>query len=228
MSTSVSPTTSTSSQPISIDPNNAHNPNRKRSASVWSNPGLSPSASPVSSTMSLQTPSSIASSLPRQGQGSPTSPTSPLSFFLGSSPVKPTFGFSGTASQKNSSFLDGSAVVEDDDTGPRTAFGHSRGGSMNWPTSGHDRAAGVLRRLSLSGALGGVRPTAVQPPSPPRAHTPPQLGLRRDSNETVQAIDRAPSPRPRANKKLASPNKKRSVSPMGERILKGHFDGFGL
>ena len=53
--------------------------------------------------------------------------------------------------------LDGSAVVEDEDGGPRTGFGHTRAGSMNWPSNGHDRAAGVMRRLSLGGALGGVR-----------------------------------------------------------------------
>ena len=157
----MSTTSDQTSQPISIDSNNAHNPNRKRSASVWSNPGLSPSASPVSSTMSLQTPPPLASSFTRQGQGSPTSPTSPLSFFLGSSPVKSNF-YGG--SQK-SSLLDGSAVAEDEDAGPRTGFGHARGGSMNWPTSGHDRAAGVLRRLSLSGALGGVRVSCCSPTS---------------------------------------------------------------
>lgn len=117
--------------------------------------------------------------------------------------------------------LEGSAVVEDEDGGPRTGFGHARAGSMNWPSNGQDRAAGVLRRLSLSGAF--TRPTVPQPL--PRVPSPPQGG-RRDSNETFKAIERAPSPRPRP-KKNGSP-KKRSVSPMGERILKGHFDGFGL
>lgn len=61
-----------------------------------------------------------------------------------------------------------SAVVEDDDD-PSPLLrngagksGHFRTGSLNWHQShaGRQRAAGVMRRLSLSGALGGG-PTKV-------------------------------------------------------------------
>lgn len=167
------PTNQTPSQPIAIDSNTAgvaHSQNRRRSNSLWSNPGLSPSTSPVSPTMStLQTPSSTYSTLPRPSQASPTSATSPLSYFLSGSPVKSAYpwttslpgggGGGGGGGFQGKGFVDGSAIVEDDDSGNNTfqKFGHSRTASASWSTAGHERGAGVMRRLSLGGALGAPR-----------------------------------------------------------------------
>ncbi|KAF8340306.1 uncharacterized protein EI90DRAFT_3285753 [Cantharellus anzutake] len=164
--------------------------------------------------MSLPTPTaSLASSFTNKGgQGSPTSPTSPLSYFLGS-PTAIKSGFAGAyggigggiGPQKN--IPEGSAVSEEDDTpiGPRTRLGHARAGSVNWPSGmGHDRASGVMRRLSLSGALSGVRGMPAQQSSPPRAPSPPQAPAQ------IKSVERPPSPGLRPRSKKSNLTKKRS------------------
>ncbi|KAI0288835.1 hypothetical protein BC826DRAFT_971356 [Russula brevipes] len=115
----------------------------------------------------------------------------------------------------------------------------------------HARGAGVLRRLSLGGGLKGVcsfdserkstpylnvftqsafqgapnGPASPPPPAtpPPSAVSPPPSpGFAANQNNTgVRRVRRA------ATLSVPSTNSRhRAPSPMGERILKGHFDGF--
>ncbi|KAI0787514.1 hypothetical protein C8Q74DRAFT_1366381 [Fomes fomentarius] len=89
------------------------------------------------------------------------------------------------------------------------------------PAPQQDRAAGLLRRLSLGGSLTRppvpvLKPTNL-PPQAPRATTPP--GMKSGVTPTRKAR--------RANTMApGTPRPPRAPSPMGERILKGHFDGF--
>ncbi|KAI0310977.1 hypothetical protein OF83DRAFT_1225593 [Amylostereum chailletii] len=105
-----------------------------------------------------------------------------------------------------------------------------------------DRGAGVLRRLSLSAGFGLVclvfNPVfwvvidkAFLPESPidtPRPATPPPSAY-----ASVPPANSLPTANPNARKARratmmgAAPEpRRRAPSPMGERILKGHFDGF--
>jgi hypothetical protein len=91
--------------------------------------------------------------------------------------------------------------------------------------SQQERGANVLRRLSLGGTFGRVAPE--KPPTPPRGPVEPAIissgpavvapASPKRRRGTMPAFDDAASspPRPR-----------RAPSPMGERILKGHFDSF--
>ena len=113
------------------------------------------------------------------------------------------------------------------------------------------RAAGLLRRLSLGGALGKVcghisiasddsemsSLRAIQPlvPSVPKAPSPPTSPMAGHGIERTANVSGAPqtpvSPTPRKARRAStlSPGSARPLrapSPMGERILKGHFDGF--
>ncbi|KIJ51481.1 hypothetical protein M422DRAFT_26887 [Sphaerobolus stellatus SS14] len=76
-----------------------------------------------------------------------------------------------------------------------------------------ERSAGILRRLSISTPL-AARPT-VTPPA------------KRDGG-TGKPPSPKPSRTPRRASTLAPGTSKphRAPSPMGERILKGHYDGF--
>ncbi|CAL1717072.1 unnamed protein product [Somion occarium] len=100
------------------------------------------------------------------------------------------------------------------------------------------RAAGLLRRLSLGAAL---RPPVPQPnpnanpPTRTRGSSPPP-----NSPEADRRIPSPPTTAPGIRNVNGSPRKARRAntmasgtqrpprapSPMGERILKGHFDGF--
>jgi hypothetical protein len=98
----------------------------------------------------------------------------------------------------------------------------------------HARGAGVLRRLSLGGGLNSAfyqgtsnnRPPSPQVPTtpPPSAVTPPASpGFATNQNNT----DVRSRIRRSATLSIPSTNPRhRAPSPMGERILKGHFDGF--
>jgi hypothetical protein len=96
----------------------------------------------------------------------------------------------------------------------------------------HARGAGVLRRLSLGGGLNSAfyQGAANRPASPPRPATPPPSavapptasGFATRNNTEVRT-------RVRRSATLTAPPtnaRHRAPSPMGERILKGHFDGF--
>jgi len=121
-------------------------------------------------------------------------------------------------------------VVEDDD-GPEPtvpAAAHARRVSNTWAAgtkmqspvaTSDDRAAGLMRRLSIGGAFG--RPAGGFAADQGAAGLP--------SSRNDGAIGPAATRRARRSNTLAaapvSP-KARAPSPMGERILKGHFDGF--
>ncbi|KAF8318430.1 hypothetical protein DL93DRAFT_385862 [Clavulina sp. PMI_390] len=190
---------------------------------------------------------------------SPTNATSPG--------ASPTGGLSRILSNTNDS-----AISEDDDDpisplarsmthsgvlgsptaakggGGSAGGGHFRSGSLSWHThpAARERAAGVMRRLSLSGALGSGMKPSVSPPlsttSPANGRVPsPPLPTPVSASVTNTPFrpptpDRAATPkasalaerRGRSRGMSESVLKKRKVSPMGERMLKGHFDGFGL
>jgi hypothetical protein len=124
-------------------------------------------------------------------------------------------------------------------------------GTMN--PAQQERGANVLRRLSLGGTFGRVSSSLlpdryacmlihlvqatvapVQPPSPPRgrevrAVEPAMISL-------GPPVVAPPSPKRRRGATLGAPGSngassspsrvRRAPSPMGERILKGHFDSF--
>jgi hypothetical protein len=131
------------------------------------------------------------------------------------------------------------SIVIDEDAEPPAAR-HARRASMTgsrlapaFSPPQQERGANVLRRLSLGGTFGraGASPVAEKPAaSPPRAVqpalivagppvvSPPSPKRRRG---TMPAFDEAAAPAP-----TTSPRPRRAPSPMGERILKGHFDSF--
>ncbi|RDX57124.1 hypothetical protein OH76DRAFT_1476580 [Lentinus brumalis] len=188
----------------------------------------------------LQTP--VTGTFPRIAPISPS--TSPiLSYFLAQSPKSPpnaTFPFRrGTGAP---GLFDGDDdALEADKSIPRN--GHARRASTaTWPTqdrfaqppvspaapvSGHqqDRAAGLLRRLSLGGNNLPRPPVPVVKPAngtanAQRSTTPPGM-----KSAGAAAI---PTRKARRSNTMAAgtPRPPRAPSPMGERILKGHFDGF--
>ncbi|KAI0636059.1 hypothetical protein C8Q77DRAFT_611582 [Trametes polyzona] len=195
---------------------------RRRSGSV--SEGSSSDSGSVSPASPLQTPASGA--LPRIAPITPS--TSPiLSYFLSQSPKSPpaaTFPFRRGMAPP---------VYEDDEDyeSEKAASRHARSASnAAWPSGdrfvappvGHqqDRAAGLLRRLSLGGNI-----TRIPAPKPvngsaqaPRSTTPP--GLKSSAG--------TPTRKTRRSNTMAAgtPRPPRAPSPMGERILKGHFDGF--
>ncbi|KAF9505060.1 hypothetical protein BS47DRAFT_579269 [Hydnum rufescens UP504] len=187
----------------------------------------------------LQTPSSFSSAFPRPISSSPPSTVSPLTYILAGSPVKSTFsrgnglpGGGGGIGAQAKAFSDGSSAVSEEDDNVYHKVSHTRTASANWSTTGQDRAAGVMRRLSLGGALTSSRPSApaAGPDKTSRSSQSPQSTAAspaaKDSND-IPILSPAPTPAARRTRK-PTPVKKRSVSPMGERMLQGHFDGFGL
>jgi len=217
---------------------------RQRSASSASSiPALSNSpTSPIPG--SIPTPTSTfsyrfghhRSASEDSASGAPgTSPTSPLAYFLGaatSPPARATSGpgFPFTAAKS-------SAIDEDEESPPGGStiglFGigaHTRRGSWAQngafaPVSGtpNDRGAGVLRRLSLSGAF--QRPAINGPSGIPTA--PPSSAVNTSPSHAVPTLAEPKLRKGRAaTLGVSDPTKKRGISPMGERLLKGHFDGF--
>ncbi|KAF8071760.1 hypothetical protein FPV67DRAFT_1447258 [Lyophyllum atratum] len=191
---------------------------RARSVSVSSGSSSSEGSSPE-----LKTPSSGSHRMSLPSPGS--SPI--LSYFLAQSPTKTpataTFPF-------NRKF--GPPPVFEEEEAEVPAAHHARRASttvagrftQSQPTALPDpqfeRGSGLLRRLSLStGAFaktpGEGRPS---PPSPPPntavSPTPKSMPFSRDT-------------KPRRSATINEGSKaRRAPSPMGERILKGHFDGF--
>lgn len=224
---------------------------RNRSASLASTlPALSNSP-----TSSVQTPSSTLSlringhsharsaSETSANGGEGGSPTSPLAYFLGAatSPLRTT---AGTGFPWNSSKT--AAVIDEDEESPPGGAnaglfgvgGHTRRGSWaqnplqsttgQVPTS--DRGTGVLRRLSLSNTF---RPNFSTSTNVPAAPPPSAVSVSPVLSRGVPTLgEPRPGRKPRSAS-LAVPGsgqegsgKKRGISPMGERLLKGHFDGF--
>jgi len=226
----------------------------RRSSIASSIPALSTSpTSPLAA--SIQTPTSAfsqrfgaghtRSASESSANGGGSSPTSPLAYFLGSA-TSPIRGVSGAAS----GFPFGakppqatSAIDEDEESPPGGStiglFGvgaHARRGS--WAQAGfgtgntanvnipNDRGTGILRRLSLSSAF--QRPSVTTPnlhhqgtsPPPPSAVASPGVPTIAEPIPRIGRKHRA------ATMGVKDSPKKRGISPMGERLLKGHFDGF--
>ncbi|KZV94726.1 hypothetical protein EXIGLDRAFT_748502 [Exidia glandulosa HHB12029] len=146
------------------------------------------------------------------------SPTSPiLSYFFPGSPTGKSPFKSGAGVNQYA------PVLEDDEMDAPTpvlpASAHARRVSTSWTTpkppmttpAADERGASLLRRLSLGSAF-AARPGPPAPmPSAP-ATTKTMGSERRPRRSTTVAAVKQHAPR--------------APSPMGERILKGHFDGF--
>ncbi|KAG1843797.1 hypothetical protein DFJ58DRAFT_665152 [Suillus subalutaceus] len=191
---------------------------RHRSMSVSSESSTLPGSPPQ-----VQTPLSLNS--PRVPVASPSS--SPILSFLSQSPTSkspssvPYRGFGGQPSYDEDALDELPATVHSRRAGTTGRFAPIPPA----PEAQHDRGAGLLRRLSLGSAL--AKPPNVDntrsrsPPSPtappnsavsPTLTTLPAFTTRKARRSATVSIDTG---RPR-----------RAPSPMGERILKGHFDGF--
>lgn len=188
---------------------------RHRSMSLSSDASTLPGSPPQ-----IQTPLSLNS--PRVPVASPSS--SPILSFLSQSPTSkspssvPYRGF-------------GAQPSFDDDTPeelPATVHARRSGRfapAPPAPEAQQDRGAALLRRLSLGSALAkppGVDNTASRSPTSPTA--PPNSAV----SPTLTSLPVFPVRKTRrsATVSIDSGRQRRAPSPMGERILKGHFDGF--
>ncbi|TFY64351.1 hypothetical protein EVJ58_g2684 [Rhodofomes roseus] len=214
-------------KPIPID---AH---RRRSAS--DSESSESSCSPTTPTAPFPTP---ATGYPRVAPVSPS--TSPILsyFFSQTSPKSPT---TSLPFRRN---FGPPAIDEDDETPvpPQTTTKHARRASTAWagserfvqtpaqapaPTPDqHERATGVLRRLSLGGAM-------VRIPQFKNAKTGEGAGIQRSATPPTlpstppPGMNGTPRKTRRSNTMSAGTQRpKRAPSPMGERILTGHFDSF--
>ncbi|KDN48718.1 hypothetical protein RSAG8_02705, partial [Rhizoctonia solani AG-8 WAC10335] len=201
-------------------------PGRNRSASLYSLSSLpalshSPSISPNSPTLPQLSPSLTGKSLTQIFSG-PQSPLKSASAFKSEGP-----GFASTKP---------GVVEEEDDEHAHDDFhgefpaspprSHTRHTSISWGRPVEtDRGQGILRRLSLGSAFAPRPSPALMNSSPPQIHQP--IPAPRGS-----PVLRKPSPlRGNGNSlglQVQDPVKQRGISPMGERMLKGHFDGFGM
>ncbi|KAF7374503.1 hypothetical protein MSAN_00334900 [Mycena sanguinolenta] len=207
----------TSSKPIPIMPSPFPR-GRPRSLSVSSGESSGSASSPTE----IPTPLSSSATSPRVNASPGTSPI--LSYFLAQSPTKSpgTFPF-----RKLPVFEEEDADVKD-----LPAVSHARRASTAvagrfaqnpnpaLPDAHNERGQGLLRRLSLSA-------TFMNPPdgkrSPP--NVPPNTAV--SPTQATNPFGRdARSPRRAATLSAADGRPRRAPSPMGERILKGHFDGF--
>ncbi|KAF5372765.1 hypothetical protein D9615_010101 [Tricholomella constricta] len=195
---------------------------RARSVSVSSGSSSSAGSSPE-----LQTPTSASVNSHRMSLPSPGS--SPiLSYFLAQSPAKApangTFPF-------NRKF--GPPPVFEDDEMEVPAAAHARRASTtvagrfahpqpaSLPDPQLERGSGLLRRLSLSsGAF--AKPHNEARPAP---HSPPPNSAQSPTAKNTPFVHNNNKPRRSATVNEGS-RPRRAPSPMGERILKGHFDGF--
>ncbi|KAF9260080.1 hypothetical protein L218DRAFT_974472 [Marasmius fiardii PR-910] len=162
--------------------------------------------------------------------GLPSPGSSPiLSYFLTQSPpTKATTPGTFPFRSKFSSTAAPAFEVEEDVQNEPHAARHARRASTTvadrftqqpipttLPDNRLDRGTGLLRRLSLSTAAPTL--TRPGPPAPPNsAVSPTSPGSLPPFAETKT--------KPRRSNTLVTP--RRAPSPMGERMLKGHFDGF--
>ncbi|KAF8577778.1 hypothetical protein K439DRAFT_1621828 [Ramaria rubella] len=230
MSTHSSSDPNPHSDPIPIGPT-SNQRSRSRSFSEGSDsdsvPPLSPSESPASATSAtIQTPFSSSTRIPL----SPVSPSSPiLSYFYGS-PTKSPFNRMSVPTFED----------EDSREPPPTSAGfHRRHMSNSWipvrfgpqqpppnnsaTDSQQNRGAGVLRRLSISSSLTSKPTLSVQP----RSATPPkQDGGTRPGHHSPRGSGQLRKAATLSAGTVSANEKPRPPSPMGERMLKGHYDGF--
>ncbi|KAI9463223.1 hypothetical protein BJY52DRAFT_71630 [Lactarius psammicola] len=209
-------------------------PHRRRSSSTYSDG--SPTSPPV-----LQTPTSYPTNL------APSSPpSSPIFSYFMSSPPKTSASF---PYRRIPGF--GAPPVFEDDDGQEIevrSTHHQRCATTGWVGNGRvasqraapappvieaqqARGAGVLRRLSLGGSFGSPFQTNTnKSSSPPEPATPPPSAVTPPMTPGFGANQATSQPRRvRRAATLSAPTsnaRRRAPSPMGERILKGHFDGF--
>jgi hypothetical protein len=218
-------------------------PPRRRRFSSSSSDG-SPASPPAVQTPTSLYPTSLA----------PSSPTSSslFSYIMSTSPKTASFPYRRPPGFGAPPVFEDDEGQEIEDRGSRDL--HQRRATTGWagnartppsPTrtgpgpappvieAQHARGAGVLRRLSLGGGLGGTffqnttnRPSSPPQPTtpPPSAVTPPSTAGFVDNQSNVETRGRV-----RRSATLSVPGanaRRRAPSPMGERILKGHFDGF--
>ncbi|KLO09732.1 hypothetical protein SCHPADRAFT_550705 [Schizopora paradoxa] len=178
-------------------------------------PSSSPSAQPKSPILSYFFP------LPTKQSAAVQVPTSPLDSlskaFVTDAPegmsypndiepplVRHARRLSSTWSQSSGAAVRFSAAAAA--TGSAAVSGVATGGE-------DDRGARLLRRLSLGTAL---NKPSMPPPSAPATDAPP-----------LPLTPRTPTSAKKMRRRtLAAEPPRRAPSPMGERILKGHFDGF--
>jgi hypothetical protein len=187
---------------------------RDRSASFSSDSSNSPTSSPP-----LLTPNNLPNTRIA------ASPSSPILYYLSqSSPQKApaTFPFRGFVPPP---------VAEDEpaeaEERPPPAH-HGRRAStagqfhrqVPVPELHHERGVNVLRRLSLGSHLG--KPPGYDIPQPGIPRSPPHSVPSPPIMNTMQPTRKAR----RSATVTEPPRRRRAPSPMGERILKGHFDGF--
>ncbi|EJD06865.1 uncharacterized protein FOMMEDRAFT_144731 [Fomitiporia mediterranea MF3/22] len=224
------------SQPISIPNSGVHHHSRARSASY------SGSSDDDSNSPPLQTPTSAVPP-PRVGTAQSPSTSPILSYFFQAPnkvasviPQSPTAGF-GSIGRGFPAKPQEQPIMEEDEEHESSIVRHARRMStsagwapaaprFNAPTTAEqvERGAGLLRRLSLGSAF--IRP---QPPSPPLQHSVPSVAAPAPGSPPTMKQPPSPGRKKRRASTLAVPGEarpRRSPSPMGERILKGHFDGF--
>ncbi|KAJ7707354.1 hypothetical protein B0H17DRAFT_1032470 [Mycena rosella] len=225
MSSNRSPTEKpASSKPIPII-SPAFPRGRPRSMSVSSGESSGSASSPTE----IPTPMSSSTTSPRINIPSPgTSPI--LSYFLAQSPTKSpsTFPFR--------KFTGPAPVFEEEERDAKEvpAVSHARRASTAvagrfaanpqnsvLPDAHNERGQGLLRRLSLSS---GPNPFAGHDGKRSPPHAPPNTAVSPTSNSLP--FGRDAKPRRAATLSVAEGRPRRAPSPMGERILKGHFDGF--
>ncbi|KZT39137.1 hypothetical protein SISSUDRAFT_1032887 [Sistotremastrum suecicum HHB10207 ss-3] len=205
---------------------------RRRAASTASSSSSS-AHSPDSPSPTTPPPLNTRAPLDPAAVSPSTSPV--LSYFLAS--TSPTSASKVLPFTRRKTVNFGTAVAEALDDEPVEVphvFHHSRRVSASWANNGklgphqpgpltgsqQERGAALMRRLSLGAAMRPTFPSSFDSgpqtspglqmnESPNRYPTPPRVNHRA---ATISAGSAAPKPR--------------APSPMGERMLKGHFDGW--
>ncbi|KAF9068936.1 hypothetical protein BDP27DRAFT_1421364 [Rhodocollybia butyracea] len=237
------------SSPIPIA-NSSMNRSRGRSASVSS--GSSASMSPSSSEL----PTPVSGISPRITVPSPgsspilsyflaQSPTKSQSATLPFRKFGPAPVFEGLLSLNVISYLilNVVVVVVEDETVHSPAMDHARRTSLSvadrfnqpnnnaaLPESHVERGTGLLRRLSLSTGASAFTKASIHilqvpPPFSPTQSQTPGAPPNSAVSPTAPSFPYPRDPRRRSTTSAAA-RPPRAPSPMGERILKGHFDGF--
>ncbi|KAI0067282.1 hypothetical protein BV25DRAFT_1911936 [Artomyces pyxidatus] len=220
---------------------------RRRAMSVSSSDS-SPNSPPA-----LQTP--LTPYTPGFNPSTSPSSSPLLSYFMSTSPTKPaaTFPFRRVSGFSGAPPVFEDEEAQDADA-PSAL--HARRATTAWAGNGRasqqqaspptnppvpdaqqiqrERGVGVLRRLSLSsGFKQPFLPGANRSNSPPRPSTPPSAVDSTIPIASARTVHRDLSPGSRRvrrattmNVRSAETKQRRAPSPMGERILKGHFDGF--
>ncbi|KAJ3569306.1 hypothetical protein NP233_g5147 [Leucocoprinus birnbaumii] len=238
----------TSSSPRPVDDVKHSDPIPINSARGRARSVSSASSGSASSAYEIPTPASGSFGSNNNIRTSLPSPTSPIFSYIMSSPTKTSSTF-----PLRRKFPGTAPVFEEDEESETVipAAAHMRRASNNianrftepktnaLPEPHLERGTGLLRRLSLSSApftkVGSILSTLGATGADPHVH----LYQNHDPSNSPPspppntAINTAPPNAPFVNKPRRSATisvdtgrPRRAPSPMGERILKGHFDGF--